>query len=152
MKMENALINYFDDDNAILDLSGYPSYNRPSHRIELRKQEKLLYALMDFNISIMVPRNIRKEDYQRPYRDSFDGSGYHPYDTAQGEYDYNPFAFDVGTLGVVFCEHYQVRVIYCIGFYFGSLTLTALHTTHPYAGTPSRQNDHERHRQSLHSS
>ncbi|KAF8174269.1 other/AgaK1 protein kinase [Pholiota molesta] len=107
MKMENALVNHFDDDNAILDLSGYSSYNRPSHGIELRKQGKLLYALMDFNISIMVPRNIRKEDYQRPYRDSFDGSGYHPYDTAQGEFDYNPFAFDVGTLGVVFCEHYQ---------------------------------------------
>ncbi|KAG6843885.1 hypothetical protein H0H87_012025 [Tephrocybe sp. NHM501043] len=30
-----------------------------------------------------------------------------PSDTLQGELDYNPFAFDVGMLGVFFCEKFQ---------------------------------------------
>ncbi|KAF8490577.1 hypothetical protein JB92DRAFT_1304338 [Gautieria morchelliformis] len=30
-----------------------------------------------------------------------------PYDTRQGELDYDPCAFDVGCLGVHFCKHFQ---------------------------------------------
>lgn len=74
----------------------------------MRKQGKLMYALIDFNISIMMPSNLRKETYRLPYRKSFQGSGNQPFDTSQGEYDYDPFAYDVGTLGVVFCQRYQV--------------------------------------------
>ncbi|KAG6893229.1 hypothetical protein C0992_010822, partial [Termitomyces sp. T32_za158] len=30
-----------------------------------------------------------------------------PGDTFQGEFDFNPFAFDVGMLGVMFCQEFQ---------------------------------------------
>ncbi|KNZ79935.1 hypothetical protein J132_08412 [Termitomyces sp. J132] len=30
-----------------------------------------------------------------------------PADTSQGEFDFNPFAFDVGMLGVLFCHEFQ---------------------------------------------
>lgn len=112
--MANMLINHFADDEAPHDYPTFPGRPRRfyySPRAELRKQGKLLYALMDFNVSIMVPRDVKKEEYRRHYHDSFAGSGYHPHDTSQGEFDYNPFAYDVGTLGVVFCEQYQVRKI-----------------------------------------
>jgi hypothetical protein len=114
--MANMLINHFADDEVLpnfLTFPGQPHRFYHSPRAELRKQGKLLYALMDFNISIMVPRDVKKEEYRRHYHDSFAGSGHYPHDTSQGEFDYNPFAYDVGTLGVVFCEQYQVRKINC---------------------------------------
>jgi hypothetical protein len=126
MKIGNMLINHFADDEALLDnsLTQDPVHRfYPSPRAELRKQGELLYALMDFNISIMVPRDIKKEEYRRHYRDSFAGSGYYPSDTNQGEFDYNPFACDVGTLGVVFCDQYQVRAISCINYHVYSVLI-----------------------------
>jgi hypothetical protein len=99
--MENVLVNHFADDVVSFDYGGHG-------REDLRRQGKLSYALMDFDISIMVPGNIRKEQYRRPYLDSFVGSGSHPFDTTQGEFDYNPFAYDVGNMGVEFCRQYQV--------------------------------------------
>ncbi|KAF8507407.1 hypothetical protein JB92DRAFT_2960892 [Gautieria morchelliformis] len=30
-----------------------------------------------------------------------------PYNTRQGEPNYDPFAFDVGCLDVLFCKHFQ---------------------------------------------
>ncbi|EKM77482.1 hypothetical protein AGABI1DRAFT_108013 [Agaricus bisporus var. burnettii JB137-S8] len=41
------------------------------------------------------------------YKLAWDGSGYQPHDTMQGEIDYNPFAYDVGMLGRVLCMRFQ---------------------------------------------
>lgn len=98
MKMGNMLINHFADDEARYKYLTSPGRVRrfyPYPPAELRKQGKLLYALMDFDVSIMVPRDVKKEGYRRHYRDSSVGSGYHPHDTSQGEFDYDHFAYDV---------------------------------------------------------
>ncbi|KAG6807496.1 hypothetical protein H0H93_001543, partial [Arthromyces matolae] len=34
--------------------------------------------------------------------------GYTPLDTCQGEFDFDPFAWDVGSMGLVFCFYYDV--------------------------------------------
>lgn len=77
------------------------------HRARLGAEGKLSYALMDFDVSLYLPSS-RPGTVRRPYTESFLGRGPHPYDTDQGELDYDPFAFDVGTLGVSFCERFQV--------------------------------------------
>ncbi|KAF9474164.1 hypothetical protein BDN70DRAFT_816162 [Pholiota conissans] len=96
IKMENMLVDHFSDD-ASTDF--HPA------RAKLREQGKALYALMDFNLSTMVPPDINRKEYRRDYRDSFDGTWPHPYDTAAGEFEYNPFAFDVACLG-----HYSLHL------------------------------------------
>ena len=64
---------------------------------------------MDFDLSLMVPHDVNLKKYRRPYQESFMGSYLQPRDTSQGEFDYNPFVFDVGCLGVMICMYYQVR-------------------------------------------
>lgn len=54
----------------------------------------LSYAMFDFNISILVPL------YRLPYQMSFWATYHSPNDTSQGEFDYDPFVYDVGTMGV----------------------------------------------------
>jgi hypothetical protein len=95
----NSLVNHF---------SG-PSFAEPmSFRATLRRQDQLSYALMDFDISMFLPPSVNRATFRLPYKESLLGQGPHPYDTAQGERDYDPFAFDVGTLGVAFCYAFQV--------------------------------------------
>ncbi|CAA7268457.1 unnamed protein product [Cyclocybe aegerita] len=95
--MTNVLVNHFSSD--------IPSNNNPI-RVKLRDSGHLLYALFDFDISIIVPADIKREEYRLPYTMSWWGWT-RPYDTAQGEFDYDPFSFDVGCLGRVFCTPYQ---------------------------------------------
>lgn len=53
------------------------------------------------------------EDRRLPYWDSWDGGYFEgPYDTAQGEFDYDPFAFDVATLGIMIAVDFQVCFIF----------------------------------------
>jgi hypothetical protein len=94
------LINHFSDDGSALI---------NENQVKLRREGKLIYALIDFDVSLMAPPDIKREDYRLPYGESFIGSGNQPYDTSQGEFDYDPFAYDVGSTGVEFCNHFQVR-------------------------------------------
>lgn len=72
-------------------------------------EETFLYALFDFDISIMFSPNSSAEQRRLPYWDSWDGGSFDgPYDTAQGELDYDPFAFDVATLGICLALEFQV--------------------------------------------
>jgi hypothetical protein len=97
----NALVNHF---------SG-PSFTKPtSLRAPLRHRKRLAYAWMDFNVSVFLPPSVDHATFRLPYKESLLGRGPHPYDTAQGELDYDPFALDVGTLGVAFCYGFQVRL------------------------------------------
>jgi hypothetical protein len=41
---------------------------------------------------------------------SYQGPIHRPYDTAHGELDYDSFAWDVGCLGIVLCQEFQVRL------------------------------------------
>jgi hypothetical protein len=59
----------------------------------------------------MLPADTDRAHIRLPYRQSWYGSGRQPHDTAQGEFDYNPFAYDVGNLGRVLCAEYQVKYL-----------------------------------------
>ncbi|XP_006457401.1 hypothetical protein AGABI2DRAFT_123271 [Agaricus bisporus var. bisporus H97] len=99
IKLGNVLVSHFGDDDTL--------YENCSVRSQLQWSGQLTYCLFDFDISMMLPMDTDRTRCRLPYKLSWDGSGYQPHDTMQGEFDYNPFAYDVGTLGSVLCAHYQ---------------------------------------------
>jgi hypothetical protein len=96
----------------------------------------------------MFPADTDRTHIRLPYRQSWYGSGRQPHDTAQGEYDYNPFAYDVGNLGKVLCTEYQVNLI-------GSTALLCLNglsafdTTNTHARAVPRSDDYSKHSSTL---
>ncbi|PPQ82539.1 hypothetical protein CVT25_007148 [Psilocybe cyanescens] len=91
----NVLVNHFSD-----------MYMANEKRKILRQERSLCYALFDFDFSVMLPPETNKKEYRLPYDrswGSFNLSG----DTSAGEYDYDPFVFDVGAMGVTICQLYQ---------------------------------------------
>ncbi|EKM82204.1 hypothetical protein AGABI1DRAFT_55401, partial [Agaricus bisporus var. burnettii JB137-S8] len=99
IKFGNFLVSHFADEATFYDDSPV--------RQRLRYSNQLNYCLFDFNISMMLPADTDRARIRFPYKLSWDGTGWQPRDTAQGEFDYNPFAYDVGTLGRVLCTEYQ---------------------------------------------
>lgn len=99
MNMNNMVVDFFGNE---LTTGGYYSIRRA------QLEEGLLsYALIDFDLSIMLPPDIQRDNFRLPRQKSWSGTYCHS-DVLQGELDYNPFSYDVGTLGAVFCESYQV--------------------------------------------
>ena len=74
----------------------------------LRRDGHLVYAITDFDVSIMFPTTVTREQCRLPSKLSWSGGYDQPNDTSQGELDYDPFAYDVGHLGVLFCHEFQV--------------------------------------------
>ncbi|PPR06492.1 hypothetical protein CVT26_004581 [Gymnopilus dilepis] len=93
----NVLVDHFCDTRKA---------SRCKIRRDLRSRRALCYALFDFDLSIMLPPDSNRTSYRRSYEKSW-GSFCKVFDTAQGEFDFNPFVFDVGNMGVMFCELYQ---------------------------------------------
>jgi hypothetical protein len=60
---------------------------------------------------MMLPADTDRSQFRLPYKLSWDGTYCQPFDTLQGEFDYNPFAYDVGNLGRVLCGEYQVILL-----------------------------------------
>ena len=102
IKTSNILANHF---GAFSDIC-----TNDMRRI-LRRDDHLVYAIIDFDISIIFPPDATREECRLPSNMSFDGGLNQPHDTRQGELDYDPFAFDVGCLGVLLCGEFQVRVL-----------------------------------------
>jgi hypothetical protein len=100
IKTENVLVSHFADDVV--------TYDHCKVRSRLQRSSGLKYCLFDFDISMMLPADTDRAQCRLQYKLSRDGSFYQPHDTLQGEFDYNPFAFDVGILGRVLCVKYQV--------------------------------------------
>ncbi|KAF7760334.1 hypothetical protein Agabi119p4_11010 [Agaricus bisporus var. burnettii] len=98
IKLENVLVSHFADDTD--------DYVSNSVRKQLQWSDQLSYCLFDFDISMMLPEDTDRARCRLPYKLSWHGSGWQPNDTLQGEFDYNPFAYDVGTLGRVLCLTY----------------------------------------------
>ncbi|OBZ76396.1 Cyclin-dependent kinase 2 [Grifola frondosa] len=68
-----------------------------------RSSSQARYCLFDYNLSIQFPLGMPIENYRSPSTEAFRGwDCYHPRDVYQGEFEYNPFAFDVGCLGNLF--------------------------------------------------
>ncbi|KAI0780017.1 kinase-like domain-containing protein [Fomes fomentarius] len=61
------------------------------------------FCLMDFDLAIQLPLDVSLKGCRRPLQEAFRGSPqYHPSDYSLAQPEYNPFAFDVGCLGMVF--------------------------------------------------
>ncbi|PPQ80617.1 hypothetical protein CVT25_001646, partial [Psilocybe cyanescens] len=92
---ENVLVNHFSD-----------MYLLDHRRSDLRRSKSLSYALFDFDFLVMLDPEANKKEFRLPYQRSW-GTFNKSFDTAAGEYDYNPFVFDVGAMGVSLCYCYQ---------------------------------------------
>ncbi|KAL7281812.1 hypothetical protein ACG7TL_005135 [Trametes sanguinea] len=58
------------------------------------------YSLIDFDISLCLPMETSLTAYRRSSWEAYQGTPiYHTQDVDFGEHDYNPFAYDVGSLG-----------------------------------------------------
>ena len=77
-------------------------------RRTLRCDGHLVYGINDFDVSIIFPPSVTREECRLPISGSWYGGQNQPLDTRQGELDYDPFVFDVGCLGVLFCDNFQV--------------------------------------------
>ncbi|KAH0585222.1 hypothetical protein H2248_008471 [Termitomyces sp. 'cryptogamus'] len=99
IKADNILVNHVDRDC-------FDDYN--SFRQLLRSQKQLTYALFDFGGSTMFLPSMSLDECRLPSHVSFNTLyDQIPADTLQGEFDFNPFVFDVGMLGVLFCNEFQ---------------------------------------------
>lgn len=96
--MGNVLTNHFADCFHVAE---------SKMREVLRSEGLLSYALFDFDFSIQWPPEADRTTCRLPYYKAW-GSFNLVMDVAQGEFDYNPFVFDVGVLGTVFCRFTQV--------------------------------------------
>jgi hypothetical protein len=66
--------------------------------------------------------------------------------------DYDPFAFDVGCLGVLFWNRFGVRFPFMpVWFLHSSLPISAPFTNCAHAGTPYRWDDYQKYIPSIHS-
>ena len=95
LESRNYLVNHILVDG---------SYNMTDMRYNLMGEGKLEYVIMDFDISLILPPTISRLSYKH----SWWGTTYRPPDVSQGEYDYDPFAFDVAVLGSNLCHTFQV--------------------------------------------
>ncbi|KAG6872430.1 hypothetical protein C0995_009827 [Termitomyces sp. Mi166 len=74
----------------------------------LRSQDKLTYAFCDFDGSTMFAPSMSLDECRLPSYVSFNTlPDQVTADPSQGEFDFDPFAFDVGMLGVLFCNEFQ---------------------------------------------
>jgi hypothetical protein len=133
IKFGNVLVSHFAADTL---------YEKSQVRKRLQWSNELSYCLFDFDISMMLPADTDRALFRLPYRLSWDGSFCQPYDTAQGEFDYNPFAYDVGTLGGVLCAQYQVIVLLLFIVMACLNHVKAFGTANTHARTVSRQDGH----------
>ncbi|SJL04409.1 uncharacterized protein ARMOST_07775 [Armillaria ostoyae] len=102
IKIENTLVNHAHNAHWTRH-----DHTAAFHR-SLRRAGMLTYAYIDFDIAIMFPPDAPRSECRLPYWNSWDGTNnWAVKDTAQGEHDYDPFAFDVTLLGFQFCQSFQ---------------------------------------------
>lgn len=62
-------------------------------------------------MSVIFPQHIPLRDCRLPTEAAMEGgSRYGPFDMHYGEYDYDPFAYDVACLGNLFRTYYAVSL------------------------------------------
>lgn len=97
--MGNILLDHF----ATAYTSEYNSV-RPS----LKRNDRIRYALCDFDSSFLLSPSPPGKHIQLPGELSFDIYQPKPYETSQGEPEYDPFIFDIGCLGIFFWNYFCV--------------------------------------------
>ncbi|KAG7452869.1 uncharacterized protein BT62DRAFT_32408 [Guyanagaster necrorhizus] len=98
--------------NTLVNFAYGDRWNRSSLDAGLQRyfcrRGMLTYGYIDYSIAVMFLRSASLSECRLPYWKSWDGTNnWHVYDTAQGEHDYDPFAFDVALLGYQFMETFQ---------------------------------------------
>ncbi|KAF9003012.1 hypothetical protein BDQ17DRAFT_1280113 [Cyathus striatus] len=78
----------------------------------LRSRKQLQYAIIDFGLSIKFPDNYSLQQCRLPHWQSRFGAYSIPNDCMQGEFDFDPFAYDVGVLGCVFSDYFKQLIPY----------------------------------------
>ncbi|PPQ77873.1 hypothetical protein CVT26_005198 [Gymnopilus dilepis] len=97
LKTENVLVNHF----CTVDAQFFNSTRRG-----LRSSGSLIYALCDFGASSCFPSDVSRDDCRLRIEESWKTTSMIK-DNIAGEFEYNPFVFDVGELGAMFCQHFQ---------------------------------------------
>ncbi|KAF9011318.1 kinase-like domain-containing protein [Cyathus striatus] len=100
IKTANLVVNF-------LPTKDHSSYDLDKTYLSLQSCNQLLYAIIDFGLSIKFPKNFSSQQCRLPYSESWCGTFSVPADCMQGEFDFDPFAFDVGTLGCVFADKFK---------------------------------------------
>jgi len=101
-------------------------------RADLRKAGRLDYALNDFDWSMLLPPDASIETFRLPIAEINPGVWDKPYEALCGQIDFNPFAYDVGCLGIELAYTFQVSRF---SFLFASLA-DWLPTQHLCSSTP----------------
>lgn len=110
----NILVNHFDRNNrrGVTQVSYDNNPISCADRMSLRERGLVRYCLFDFDISMIFPPNASAMDCRLDSSLSNWGiSLYHPPDTKQGEFDYDPFPFDVACLGNFLAEYDVSRIV-----------------------------------------
>jgi hypothetical protein len=140
----NILVNYFGD-------STWPSQDDDLRDVFL-SNDKALYAIFDYNLSSIFPPGTSPRERRLPFEMSFIGLAMNrPYDTAQGEFDYDPFAWDVGCLGIQLRNRFQVCFLVFMGKMETDMTVLADSDGNgSILGSVVRQDDGARRSQKVH--
>jgi len=77
-------------------------------RTKLRRAGLLDYALNDFDWAMLLPPDACLKTFRLPIVEIYPGVDDKPYEARCGEIDFNPFAYDVGCLGIQFAYTFQV--------------------------------------------
>ncbi|KAF9484827.1 hypothetical protein BDN70DRAFT_849126 [Pholiota conissans] len=96
----NILTNHFGCANM-------PHRYSSLQRQELRAKGQLVYALTDFNYSLMLPVDTDLRSCRLPIAESYPGVIEKPYGVVHGEVYFNPFAYDVACLGITLSYQFQ---------------------------------------------
>jgi len=91
-------------------------YAKPFIEMRDSVNHQIQFAIIDFDFSMIVPPGTSQLPSGLAWMREYSAM-----DVAQGELFYDPFAYDVGVLGVAFCEMLQVCPLMLI-----SLLLTTL--------------------------
>ncbi|KIM38158.1 hypothetical protein M413DRAFT_247120 [Hebeloma cylindrosporum] len=83
------------------------SFDRKDMRADLRKADLLNYALNDFDLSMLLPSDACLKTFRLPIVEIYPGVWDKPHEAIRGEIDFNPFAYDVGCLGIEFAHTFQ---------------------------------------------
>ncbi|KAF8910399.1 hypothetical protein CPB85DRAFT_1182406, partial [Mucidula mucida] len=100
LQWNNLLVNHVPNDHRL------PAQS--SVRNEMQKSRTIDYAWFDFGYSVLLPKMTPLESVKLHWRAAYFGTWERPPDVAQGEYEYNPFAYDVGSVGRILCVEFQV--------------------------------------------
>ena len=95
----NVLINHY-----AADLLSHHSNARKVWRIN---NDRVKYSLIDFDCAMLLPKSTRRLPSSFAH---FGKPVWHPNDICAGEHDYDPYAYDVGCMGNLFADYFDVRM------------------------------------------